>query len=289
MQNNITKPKNFDLSKITFSNVKVNQHGGKSVYVNYNGGPLVMQLPVLSVPWGMHKDELKDSKTGDTIGHKYTISLSLRDADSSDDVKTVQSVVDNLDELMINAGKENGLTWLKQKNPSIDTVRALYTPTLKKSRDPDTNEPDGRFPDTIRGRVKHWQGKFTTEVYGTDKKIVDDPEEVLTKGSNLKSLWRCKGVWFISGKFGLSWEFVQILLTSTPQKITGFSFLSDSDDDGSDGESDKPTIASQDHTVHDDDEDDEDDELDGGVEVDDDDDDDFPPPKKVKVVRKKKT
>ena len=32
----ITTPKIFNLSKITFSDIKVNNYGGKNVFLNYN-------------------------------------------------------------------------------------------------------------------------------------------------------------------------------------------------------------------------------------------------------------
>ena len=282
----IIKPKKVQLSEIDFSDVKINKYGGKSVYVNHNKGQLWIQIPEMTIPWGINKDEIKDSKTGDTTGYKYSLSLSFRGCEERPELQEFQSVLESIDELMVKAGKDNSLSWLKQKAPSLDVTRALYSTTLKKSKDPETGEPDGRYPDTFRGRLRHYDGKFVTEVFSKDKKEVSDVEAALVKGTKLKSILKCSGIWFAAGKFGLSWEFAQMRITSSQQKITGYSFISDSDDEDNDDVVVEQNDSKQEDEDEDDDDDDNDDDLDGGVEVDEDEDDE--PVKKVKVVRKKK-
>ena len=286
---NIIKSKAVQLPNISFSDVKINKYGGKSVYVNHNGGQLWIQIPEMSIPWDLNKDEVKDSKTGETTGFKYSLSLSFRGVEDNPELKEFQSVLESIDELMVKAGKDNSMSWLKQKSPSLDVTRALYSTTLKKSKDPETGEPDGRYPDTFRAKLRHYDGEFKTEVYNKEKKPVEDVEGSLTKGTRLKSIIKCSGVWFAAGKYGLSWEFAQIRVTSSQDKIRGYSFLSDSDDEEddvvvNDNENDSVDDTSN-HEVQED-EDDDDDELDDGVEVDEE---EVEPVKKVKVVRKKKT
>ena len=285
----IIKPKNVQLSDITFSDVKINKFGGKSVYLNHNEGQLWIQIPEMTIPWGTNKDEIKDSKTGETTGYKYSLALSFRGCEEKADLKEFQSVLESIDELMVQSAKDNSLSWLKQKSTSLDVTRALYCSTLKKSKDPETGEPDGRYPDTFKGKLRHYDGNFVTEVFSKDKEVISDIEAALVKGTKLKSILKCTGLWFAAGKFGLSWEFAQIRVTSSQQKITGYSFISDSDD-----EDDDDVVVEQNDSIdskNETQEEESDDDLDNGVEVDeddDDDDDDDAPPKKVKVVRKKK-
>ena len=47
MNRNITKAKSFDASSITYREVVVNKRGGKSVQIQVDGQPLVLQIPLI--------------------------------------------------------------------------------------------------------------------------------------------------------------------------------------------------------------------------------------------------
>jgi hypothetical protein len=102
----------------------------------------------------------------------------------------------------------------------------------------------------------------------------------------------CSGVWFAGGKFGVSWVMKQMIVWK-PNRITGYSFLEDSDDEfevsqnNSKGTSNNFVNSSDDESEHEDvtenlsvQEQEEEEEEEEMVEA--------PKPKKKRVTRKRK-
>jgi hypothetical protein len=79
-------------------------------------------------------------------------------------METLHNFFRDLDERMIDLAVENSTEWFKKKL-SRAVIQEFYTPILKVSRDRDTGEPDGKWPDTIKIKVPQNQetGAFRTE------------------------------------------------------------------------------------------------------------------------------
>merc|ERR1712227_521536 len=76
----IITPSKWNSNDLVFTDVKVNNYGGKVVYVNHvNGGNIRIQTPEMSMPYGLTENEILDKKTNEVIGHKYTTNLSFKD------------------------------------------------------------------------------------------------------------------------------------------------------------------------------------------------------------------
>ena len=297
----ILKPKNFDASLLEFSEVKTNKYGGRAVYVRYNGSNLRVQTPRMSLPYGLNEDEIVDQKTNEVTGYKYSVNLSFKNMDRADDESLPPKIRSNarklnefhqmlnaVDETVVKEGTKNSMPWLKMKSAQAAVVQALFNDTIKVSRDKQTQEPDGKWPDTFKAKIPYWDGVFKTEVYSEDRQEVDLKENVV-KRAETASLLECTGIWFAGGKFGISWKVVQMQVLSKPSGITGFSLLPESDDEDDDEVSEtavvsnKPSDSNSDNNSNN--------GLDDGVESSDDDDDDDeeePPPPKPKSKGKKK-
>ena len=299
MSNNIVKPGNFDESKLEFSEVKTNKYGGKSVWVRYNGERLLVQTPEMSFPYGLGEYDITDPKTGEVTGKKYSLNLSFRgidyDGDDPDKVKNASQLSDfhqmlqNISTRVIKEATQNSVAWLKLKSPKDGVIEALYQPLINQSTNRDTGEPDGKYPDTFKGKIQYYDGIFKTAVYNMDKERVDLKEN-LVKSAYGKSLLEFTGVWFAGGKVGVGFKFVQLRVT-VPQGLTGYAIISDSDDDSDDDSDNNNDIpVSNTEAVN---------TLDAGVESssssdDDDDDDDEEeeeplPPAKGKKPKKPKS
>ena len=239
----ILKPKNFDPNLLEFSEVKTNKYGGKAVYVRYNGNKLRLQTPKMILPYGLNEDEMTDPKTNEVIGHKYSVNLSFKNIDRSNDDSLPIKVQNNarrlnefhqmlglVDARVVKEGTKNSMPWLKMKSAQAAVVKALFNDTIKESRDKQTQEPDGKWPDTFKAKIPFYDGVFKTEVYSEDREEVDLKEN-LVKRAETASLLECTGIWFAGGKFGIGWKVVQIQVLSKPSGVTGYSFLPDSDDD----------------------------------------------------------
>ena len=244
----ILKPKNLIASKLSFSEVKTNKYGGKSVWLNYNGGKFRVQTPRMSLPYGLNEDEIKDQKTGEVIGHKYSINVSFRNMDRENDdsltqkdrnnarrLKEFHTMLKAVDKEIMKEGVKQSMPWLKLKKADPKVVEALRNDTIRVSRDKETQEPDGKWPDTLKLKIPFWDGVFKTEVYSENKEEVD-LKEYLIKGAETASLIECTGIWFAGGKFGIGWKVVQVQVLNRPTGVLGYSFLEESDDEEDDND-----------------------------------------------------
>lgn len=218
MSSAIVSPSSLDVTKVTFSPVKLLESGGKQSYLNYDGRSLVMQIGSLSVPYGMSVYD----KAGPV---KYSVELSLRGYDGENKkVQSIYQALAALDEYMITQGVKNSKQWFKA-DLSKDVIKAFYTPTVRFSKDADGNPKP--YPPTVKLALRQRNDKFDVAVYDDKKKpMADIPlEDVLVKGAQITTLIQCTGVWFAGSKYGLSWKAVQIRVDKLPESIRGFAFI----------------------------------------------------------------
>jgi hypothetical protein len=225
MSSSIVAPSAFSSSKITLSQLKLLESGGKQAYVNYDGRPLVMQVGSLETPFGL---SVYDKATPP----KYTVDLKLAgydDAVNSPKTAAVYDAMHALDEFMIQQAVKNSRQWFKA-DMNVDMARMLYTPSVRFAKDADGNVKP--YPPTLKVQLRQRDGKFETAVYDDKKRpLTDIPlEDVLVKKAFLTVLIQCTGVWIAGGKFGLSWKAIQIRADKVPDSIRGFAFLDDGEE-----------------------------------------------------------
>ena len=234
----IISPSDVTVSKIEFGPVKLLDSGGKTVNLRYESRNLMLEMPSLSVPYGLNVFD----KTGPP---KYSVDLSLRGADDNEQVRNLQTFLEEFDERMIDAGVENASKWFKMANPSREVIKAFYTPLLKYSRDPQGNLKP--YPPTVKISLRQKKGltgsqaaSFETSFYNAAERdakgqVAEFPrdmplEQVLCKWSNVTAIVQCTGIWFAGGKFGTTWKSVQVRVDSQPDQIRGPAFRSDAPD-----------------------------------------------------------
>jgi len=227
----VVSPASFSASKVTLSQLKLLESGGKQAYVNYDGRPLVMQVGSLETPFGL---SVYDKATPP----KYTVDLKLQgydDATNNPKTAAVYNAMNALDEHLIQQAVKNSRQWFKA-DMNLDMARMLYTPSVRFAKDADGNVKP--YPPTLKIQLRQRDGKFETAVYDDKKRpLTDIPlEDILVKKAFLTVLIQCTGVWIAGGKFGLSWKAIQIRADKVPDSIRGFAFL----DDGEAEEAAKP-------------------------------------------------
>jgi Family of unknown function (DUF5871) len=217
--------KDFDIKNVRLGNLRTLDNGGKIVYVNYKGKPLIIQTPKLKAPFGLSNWE-----------GKYSIDLSLSGYDGSNEsAATFFRALTALDESMLDEGMANGMAWFKRKMPSKDVVDALYTRNVKFSKDKNTGEITDKYPPTFKVALPFRDGKFQCDVYdGSRNKI--ELGDIEVKGAKVTAIAQCLGLWVAGGKFGCSWKVVQ-LRVEPPEAINGYAFR-DLDEALGDAESD---------------------------------------------------
>ena len=80
-------PKNVDVSKLKYAEIKTLASGSKSIYVNYGTQKLRIQTPVMHMPYGIGEGfEDKNTKKVEVkknTDKKYDITLSFKGADEN--------------------------------------------------------------------------------------------------------------------------------------------------------------------------------------------------------------
>lgn len=233
---NPIKPRDVDFSKISFSTPRaLGSSGAKMLYLNYDNGPLEIQLPDMRVGW-----DVKFWPAGDDPSSgKYQVSLKF---DKTDDTKQneMHEFLDKLDKCLLEACYENRIPWLKKPSITKEGVKLLYTPLVKRSINKETGEVDGKWPDEFRIKLAKRDGVSQFKLFDENKVEINQTEEgfelseLIMKGTNLKGLVRCNGVWCGAAGFGCTWKGTQLKL-KTPPKVKAYSF-EDTDDSEEDGE-----------------------------------------------------
>lgn len=241
MSSPIVQPSAFSASKVSISQPKVLESGGKLAYLNYGDSrSLVMQTPSLQSPFGMNVFD----KNGPP---KYSLDLALRGYQDNTKVKAIYDSLTALDEYMIDQGVKNSKLWFKA-DMKREVVEAFYTRTVKFGRDKEGNQTS--YPPNIKLQLRKRRGgdEFETDFYDEKSKTDSNAkpikgvpvEEMLVKKVEVTAIIQCTGVWFAGGKFGLSWKAVQLRLDSVPASLgRGPAFKSDEDE-----EDDAPFVSS---------------------------------------------
>ena len=234
----IVQPSAFSVSKVSVSQPKVLDSGGKLAYVNYGDSrSLLIQTPCLPSPFGLNVFD----KNGPP---KFSLDLALRGYQENPKVKAFHDALSSLDNYMIDLGVKNSKLWFKA-DMKREIVQAFYTPIVKFGRDKEGNQTP--YPPNVKLQLrKNRDGAFETEFYGEEAKtnpkakaldLNENPlETLLVKKVEVTALMQCTGVWFAGGKYGLSWKAVQVRLDSVPAGLRGYGFVNDEEDASTSGE-----------------------------------------------------
>ena len=101
MSNPTIKGKNIETSNVCFAEEpKVLDNGAKYVWLGYNKKNLVVQTPVMSLPFGLNLYDKAEYP-------KYSVELSFSGKDSNKDLETFYQKIEELDDTIIEAGVKN--------------------------------------------------------------------------------------------------------------------------------------------------------------------------------------
>lgn len=234
MSGKIIKAGDLDMKKVKFAdNIKTNKYSGKSVYVNYDNGPFRIQMPKMSLPFGVSIYE--DPKTSEK---KYTLELSW--AGVKDEVFDFFKEIENK---IIDYAEANSKELFKKQKQRV-VLEESYNSFLKINRDEDGNVVEKYAP---RLKVKMYVdgNNFSVDAYDAEKVdgkyprihlTKDNIEDYLSKGSKIETILQCSGFWVVDNKFGISWVVAQVKIYKNENKLVGYAF--EDDEEQEDGEVD---------------------------------------------------
>ena len=262
MSGNIILPKNVPIDSISVGKVKTLGNGvTKMAYLTKDSENFVLQLPEMSVPFGMNHWENENG----TI--KYWIDLSFRDIEERIPLQVFKKLIEDIDEKVIQHAFENSNEFFKKKYTNIEVVRALFTSSIRYPKDKETGEIITKWPPTYKVNCPLRDGEFSFGAYDKKKNTIK-LKEISTKGSKMTTLVQCGGIWIAGGKFGITWRVVQIQVVPYT-KISGFSIMENpedkikgnDDDDDDDKSTNISTKLGLTQLVDDEDDDDDDDDV----------------------------
>ena len=168
----------------------------------------------------------------------------MKDLDGNKSMLDFHTWATSMDDMLLKKAGENSQAWFRKAKLSDETLKELYTPMVKVSVDPETGEPNGKYPDSFAFKINKRDGKFKDfSIYDATKKVfdiegtTDDPTDItklIVKGALIKVVLKCNGIWVANGKFGCTWKAEQVRVKVPEGGLKEFAIMSDSDDEGDD-------------------------------------------------------
>ena len=196
------------LASIVLAPVKLNSRGGKKIDIldKSTGKPLHVYLNEF-MTWGAIPQEYEGQLK---CNLSYAFPLN-----ATEDSKNTIDNFNALDNFVKSEAMRNCKEWFN-KAPALMpmvVIDSQFTPSLKYSKT-ESGEMNMAKPPGLKAKIDIWNGVINAEVYQFDGKLIfpsaNTPiESVLPKGCYVTSLLQCNGIWFIGGKFGISWKLKQ--------------------------------------------------------------------------------
>lgn len=246
----IIKAVNLDLNKVSFSDVKTDNHGRKMVYVNYNGGKIMVQTPKMYVPNGIKRWRKKDAV--DNKDDSFEMEMSFGGEDKEDknslEIREFHSKLEEFDKLVKNNIVSKSKEWLGKPKVSMETVEdAYYVPSVKIPTDKDGNVLS--YPSRVRVKLDrereldsdNFTGRFlSSKKYKTPVLVFDNNKTqlemnesnfdmVVPKGSQVVAVLELVYL-SITSKISAKWKLVQAKVYKNQQSITGYAMLDEDEE-----------------------------------------------------------
>ena len=246
----VIKSSQMDFSKVTFSDVR-KMGKGKMVYVNSNGGKIILQTPKMGVPFGISR--WRDDNADDNKGDSFRLGLSFYGEETNAEVRQFKEQLQNFDEIIKNEIKKNSKEWLGKPNLSTELIeQAFYVSNVKVPKDSDGNilEYPPRFEVKL-DRQKNgdeFTGKFVSNkkfnhevlIYDENKNLIPMDETnydtVIPKGSQCISIVELVYI-SITAKVSCKWKLVQAKVFKNQKAITDYAIVDSDDEEDSDDKS----------------------------------------------------
>jgi len=237
------KAKNFKPQAVLYKPPKVTSRGGKDVQLQLNGRQLILQFPLM-LTWGVN--ERVDESSGRVTG--YDLALQFEPDKFPSQSAMLQNLKEFQDKVMEDCVK-NSREWFGKSKMTKEVVEALMYPILKYPKTKLANgqwgDPDYSRNPTMKIKIPFWEGSWNTEIYNMAGKLqykpvrdgdtfeaTGTPPSLIPKGSFIKGLIQCNGMWFTGGKCGLTWKLVQSCVEPPTYLVgSGKCQISDDSDD----------------------------------------------------------
>ena len=239
---NVLLPKQFNVDKIKYSEMKVMKSGAKSVYLNYQGSKINIQTPVLSIPYGVNDNTqfIKDDPKRKDEARKYDITASFKGMDENPKLKAFHDKLIELENKICEDASKNSVAWFKKNfEGNKGAIENMFSPIVRRDKDKETGMFADKYPPNFKAKLPYnsIEDKFEFDAYDMDNNEIDFKDYVANlKGGKAQFIIQLNGLWFSAGMFGCSWKIVLAKFQKTnTSKIT---FVKDSDEENVDDDDD---------------------------------------------------
>lgn len=256
-------PKNVEISKLKYSEVKTLSSGSKSVYVNYGTGKLRIQTPVLFMPYGIgegYEDKnIKNPEVKKNIDKKYDLTVSFKGHDENAKILGFLEKMREIEQEIIDKAFDYRLEWFKDDYDGNKAfVARMFSQMIKIDKDPKTGKPVGKYPPTLKVKVPYdgLNDKFKFDCYDMENNEIEFTNIISKlKGGRTQLIIELTGIWMAGGKYGCTWKIISgKFQLSQSNKMT---FIEDSDTEKKDDEEedeeedddDEPQLPKQENKV----------------------------------------
>ena len=243
----IVKATSLDLNKVTFSDVKTDMHGRKMVYINNNGGKILVQTPKMYASNGIKRWRKKDAL--DNKEDKFEMELSFYGEQGTDrnseEIRSFHEKLQEFDELVKNKVISHSKDWLSMPKLDKTTLESvMYTPMVKVPKDKEGNELP--YPSRVKVKIDrdtdssgNFSGKFVSNkkfktevmVFDENKERVhlneDNAEVVVSKGTQVICIMELVYLSLSKTTISTKWKLVQAKVFRNKEAITEYAMLDD--------------------------------------------------------------
>ena len=206
---------------VSYGKPRVNANGGKSIALLGKFNKNLHVSTPLMMTWGLNVNEFEAGKK------TYDLSLQFpreQDANYSEQTVAFLENLTSLEAMIKSDAVKNSKDWFNKAKMTPEVVDALWSPMLKYPKNPNTDEPDTSRAPTLRVKLEYYDGKFSKdlELYDLEGNLMyppmndsgeadltTSPESLIQKTQNVALVLKCGGLWFVGGKFGITWKLMQ--------------------------------------------------------------------------------
>ena len=209
---------------IAFQKPRLNKAGGKQVGITNSKTGRVLQLSTpLMLTWGVNKRV--DESSGRV---SYDMSLQFpKEGYKSEETEAFLSSIEEMEKHVCQSAIKNSKEWFNKAKLTEAQVEVLFNPMLYYSKDKHTGERKEGVEPTLRVKLDCYEN-FNCEVFDIDSKPLypstENPDvtpvDLIPKMTNVLCVLRCGGVYFVNGKFGVTWKLEQAKV-KPPESLKG--------------------------------------------------------------------
>ena len=219
MADSIIDGTNINTEVLSYSAPKAHESGGKvvNVYNKYFKESLTISTPLI-LTWGAQEGvDTAKKPTG-----KYTMSLQFPNADFPNaDCQAFLNSMRALEAKVKADAIANSKEWFGKVITNPEIIDEKFNVMLRHPKFKGTDEADVSKAPTLTVKVPCWKGVWKSEIYDEDGEQLF----VKSKKTHVICLIQCGGIWFVNGKFSITWNLKQAIVQKPKASMEGQCFI----------------------------------------------------------------